>query len=136
MADLTITAASVVPAVGATIEKGYSAGATITAGQAVYLSSSSVWQLCDANTSATTAAVGGIALHGASSGQPLAVITRGGVNVGATLTVGEIYIPSGTAGGIAPVADLTAGWFTAILGIATTASNLDVQLHRGGVAKA
>jgi len=136
MADLTVTAASVAPGTDATIEPNYNAGATITAGQTVYLSTTTnTWLLADANLSQAAAVLGGVALNGASSGQPLAVLTRGNLNPGATAVVGMVYVLSGTAGGIAPVADGVTGWYTSILGIGTTTSNIAVNIQVSNVAK-
>src|SRR5688572_11203202 len=104
MADLSITAANVVAAAGATIEHG-TAGATITAGQVVYRDDADKkYKLAD-NDSATAAARDprGIALHGASNGQPLAIARSGDVTIGAALTAGLAYYLSGTPGGIAVV---------------------------------
>ena len=58
MADITITAANVVASAGARIEHG-TAGATVTAGQIVFLDSTTTgkWQLADADA-ATAAARG------------------------------------------------------------------------------
>ena len=136
MADLTITAASVVPVAStAQIERRYLAGATITAGQAVYLDTAdNLLKLADANASAATAVLLGVALHGASAGQPLAVITGGDYNPGATVAVGTVYRLSGTAGGIAPNADGVTGWYTSLIGVATTASNIRVAINNSAVA--
>ena len=135
MADLTITAANVAAGSGATIERNYNAGASITAGQAVYFdTSTNTWKLCDANASATASALGGVALHAAASGQPLAVLKSGNITIGATVAVGTIYVASATAGGIAPASDLASGWYTAILGIAISTSVIAVGIQRGGVA--
>ena len=46
MADLSVTAANVVSVSGA-IERTEDASATITAGQPVYLNSSTQWAVCD-----------------------------------------------------------------------------------------
>jgi hypothetical protein len=119
-ADLTITAANVVPGANATLTRG-TAGATITAGQLVYYDSAArTYKLADANASATTAAVIGLAANGASAGQPLTVIIEDDdLTVGATLsTSAPVYILSATAGGIAPVADLTTGWYPAVVLVA------------------
>lgn len=126
MADISITAASVSKASGA--QNTGVAGGTITAGQSVYLDpSSNTIKLADAITSATTAACVGIALNGASTGQPLTYQTSGNINIGATLTIGAVYILSGAnAGGVAPVADLTSTWFPVVLGIAQTAGILTI----------
>jgi hypothetical protein len=135
MADLAITAASVLPGTGAKIVEG-TAGASVTAGQVVYLdSSANSYKLADCNSA--TAAVrspAGIALHAASTGQPLAVATAGAVTIGATLTAGVAYYLSGTPGGIRPVADNTTGDYPVILGIATSTTVLNVKIQEAGVA--
>lgn len=107
MADLSITAASVAKVSGAVIDTTYVAGETITAGQVLYVKSSDgklYKAQCDGTTEEST--VYGIALNGASSGQPVAVLTGGQITAGATLTVGAFYYLSATAGGICPYADL------------------------------
>lgn len=137
MADLTITAANVVPAADAVIVNG-TAGATITAGQAVYRDPSSRKFLL-ADTDSATAAVRdlyGIATHGASLNQPLAVQTGGSINPGATVAVGVVYVLSGTAGGICPTTDLAAGDYTAVIGVGTTTSNIKLGIVEAGVAYA
>lgn len=122
MADLTITAANVVHDINAVYATG-TAGATITAGQALYLDSgTSTLKLADANASQAAATCVGISLHGASSGQPIKYQISGDITIGATITVGGIYVVSATAGGIAPVADLTTGMYTTVLLIGRTAS--------------
>lgn len=136
MADLTITAASVVPGSNAVINRQYMAGASVTAGQPVYLdAATNTWKLADANGSAATAEALGVALHAASSGQPLAVQTAGDITIGATVAVGTIYVLSATAGGIAPSADGATGWYTTILGVATTAAIIRLAPNISGVAK-
>ena len=135
MADLTITAASVVAYAGATIEHG-TLGATVTAGQTVYLDAAdSKYKLADANSAtAAVRATKGLALNGGVDGQPVAVLIDGDVNPGATVTVGGVYVQSATAGGIAPVADLASGHYTTIIGIGLAANKLRVKLHLSGVA--
>lgn len=135
MADLSITATSVLAGGGAKTVEGV-AGASITAGQVVYLDSSAgTYKLAD-NNSATAAARSpdGIALNGAASGQPIEVLTRGPITIGATMTAGVAYYLSATAGGICPVADLTTGHYPTILGIATSTTVLSVLIHESGVA--
>lgn len=135
MADLTITAANVVAGSGATKVNG-TAGATVTAGQVVYKDSTTdTFKLADCNSA--TAAVRspyGIALHASLANQPLTVLTAGPVTIGATMTAGVAYYLSGTAGGIAPVADLTTGDYPVILGIATSTTVLNVDIQEAGVA--
>ena len=135
MADLTITAANVAAVSTNRIERKYNAGATITAGQAVVLNSSGVYVLAD-NNSATAAlrVPDGIALNGASSGQPLAVLKGGDVTIGATLTPGLAYYLSDTPGGIGVVGDLSTGEYPCVIGIARSASVLRVNITASGVA--
>jgi hypothetical protein len=133
MADLVITAANVAAGSTSTNDRSGLAGATITAGQVVYWDGSR-WQLAD-NNSGTTAArtPGGIALNGASSGQPLAVLTSGDVTIGATLTAGVVYYLSGTPGAICPVADLVTGMNPVAIGIAKSTTVLHVDINASGV---
>lgn len=131
MADLVITAASVLPGTGAVIEHG-TAGATITAGQVVYLDEATTGEylLCDTD-SATAAArkPRGIAMHAASNGQPLSICKAGLLTIGATVAAGVAYYLSGTAGGICPILDVAAGDYPSIIGmgISTTQINVDIQ---------
>lgn len=133
MADLSITATSVVKGSNAVVGTG-TAGATITAGQSIYIDSSDSdkVKLADANASSATATCRGIALHGASADQPIDYIISGSLTMGAILTQGRVYVVSATAGGIAPVSDLTTGWYTTTLGVATSTSVLDVRIHNSG----
>ena len=117
MADITITAANVVKTSADTITG--TAGETITAGMAVYLKASDgrYWK-AQADGTAAEATVVGVALHAALAGQPLTIATSGTINIGAT-TAKVFYYVSATAGGIAPVADLTSGQYISSVGYAT-----------------
>lgn len=139
MSALTITAANVTPNTSTVVPTYFDgiAGATVTAGMPVYADSTDSGKLkaADANASAAAARVVGIAMHGATAGQPLRIMTDGELNYGAILTVGEIYVAgAGTAGDINPCDDLTAGWYTTILGWARTTSILRVKIAISGVA--
>jgi hypothetical protein len=136
MADISVTAANVIPATTARVRSGL-AGATITAGQPLFEDSSDGHALkpAQANTAARANAVG-IALGGASDGQIVNYITEGDLTAGATLTVGIVYcVSDAAAGGIAPYADLASGDFVTVLGIARTAAILDVDIQASGIAK-
>jgi len=134
MVDITITAANVVAGANAVKETG-TAGATITAGQAVYRDSNRKYQLADAN-SATAAAreTRGIALHGASDNQPLTIQKEGNITIGATLTAGIAYYLSDTPGGICAVADIASGEYVGLLGVATSTSVIALKPIYSGVA--
>lgn len=137
MADLSITAGSVVASSGATIVQG-TAGASITAGQPLYMDSSdsNKLKLADANASSATATVVGISLHAAGSGQPISYITAGSYTVGASLTAGLVYVCSSAAGMIAPSADLAQGWRTSILFVATSTTVGRLVLYNSDTALA
>lgn len=90
---------------------------------------SDVIKLADANSSSLTATVIGIALTGASTGQPVVYQTSGRLTIGGTITSGGVYVASATAGGVAPVADLASGWRTSTIGIGVSTTVLDVQIH-------
>ncbi len=135
MADLSITAASVIPGANAVIEHG-TAGETITAGQAVYKDTATgKYMKADAN-SATAAGrqARGIALNGASDGQPLTIQRSGDITLGAVLTPGTDYYLSDTPGGIAPRADIGAGEYVCLLGLAKTTSVLALDIQFPNVA--
>lgn len=128
MADLTITNAVTV---NGGVSKDYLAGATVAAGKPVYLTSGNVWALAGCTTATLAGGVDpkrvGFALHAATSGQPLAVQESGNITLTTTLTVGTLYVVSATAGLVAPITDLATTNKVNILGIATTATNLDMS---------
>jgi len=136
MADLTITAADVKKTDSTLIAEGI-AGGTVTAGQPVYKDSTASNKLkaADADVLASAAAVG-IALHGASADQPLKYAIGGNLTLSNVMTAGAVYVVSINAGGIAPVADLGAGDFVTLLGIATSATNLKISISVSATAKA
>ena len=141
MSDVSITAANVVAGANAKKRTG-TAGSTITAGQAVYEDSSDSFKfkLADANASAATAKCVGIALHGASSGQPLTIVEEDDdFTPGGTLSISAaaddgVYVLSGTAGGIAPVGDLASGWYPVVLGVAKSTTKMILKPIRGTAA--
>lgn len=135
MADLVITAANVVAGADASIADGQ-AGEAITAGKAVYKSSTTKkWMLADSNSATAEARQAkGIALNGASLNQPVTVLTGGSVTIGAALTAGTAYYLSDTPGGICPIADVGAGEYVCLLGLAASASVLNVNIQFPGVS--
>lgn len=130
MADLTITSANVVAGANASVEPGV-AGEVIAAGKAVYLSATTKrWMLADSNSAAAEARKAtGVALNGASLNQPVAVQKAGDVTIGATLTPGTAYYLSDTPGGICPIADLGAGEYVCLLGLAKSATVLALDIQ-------
>lgn len=137
MADIVINAASVTPGANAVIDRKGFAGEAIVAGEGVYRDpATKKWLKADAD-SATAAArhAEGFALNGAALDQPLAVHKQGDLNVGAVLTPGVAYYLSGAvAGKICPVADVGAGEYICLMGLAKSASVLAVNIQFPGVA--
>ena len=132
--DLSITSGSFLASKAAKKEVG-TAGAAITIGQPLYYDAGSeTWKLADANVLAASY-VGGIAGSAAASGQQVIVITEDpDLTLGATLSMtAPIYCLSATAGGIAPVADVTTGWYPSVIIIAksTTKCIFKAGVFRG-----
>lgn len=137
MTAIAQTAGNVVASAGASKLTG-TAGATITAGMPVYKDAAdgNKYKPCRANVLAT-ANCDGIALTNSSNGQPFSYARSGDINVGATLVVGVLYSVSGAvAGQIVPEADLVSGNYETILGVATTTSNLALDIHNSATVKA
>lgn len=116
MADLVITAPSVVQGSGAVVPPPLIAGEAITQGQPVYqLNSDKKVYKAKSDTTAHAAAVG-ISLVSVSAGQPCSFQSAGTITIGATTVAGRAYYVSNTAGGVQPVADLATTYITTILG--------------------
>jgi hypothetical protein len=135
MADISITAANVVPGSDANIVHGTS-GETIAAGKSVYLSSTTnKWMLADSNSATAEARrATAISLTGSSANQPVVVQKGGDITIGATLTAGVAYYLSDTPGGICPVADIGSGEYVCLLGIAKSTTVLAIGIQYPGVA--
>lgn len=138
MPDLVLVPAEILPGPGATYTYG-TAGVAITAGQVCYLDAASKrLNLADANNTVGSATVKGIAMHGATTGQPL-TLQHGGeivLGAGAAMTVGGLYVLSANPGMVAPSGDLAAGHWTTLLGVAVSATNLRLQVLNSGVQRA
>lgn len=125
--DLSITAANVTPSAAAVVRDGL-AGEAITAGKLLYRDPTTNYtlKLADAN-SATAAArvVCGIAINSASVGTKVNyVVSDPALVIGATVANGTVYVLSATAGGIAPLADLTSGWYAFVIGVGTSTTTV------------
>ncbi|TPM58979.1 hypothetical protein FJ959_08885 [Mesorhizobium sp. B2-2-4] len=135
MTDLVITATGVLVGANASIEHGFAAAA-ITAGQVVYKDATGKFNLADTdNASAIVRTPKGVALNGAATGQPVAIVTKGDVTIGGTIEAGTGYWLSGTAGGICPVADVAAGDYPCLIGIGKSTTVLTVDIQAPGVIK-
>lgn len=136
MADLTVTAASVIASSSAIVLKNYNFGATVTQGQAVYLDSTTyTWKLIDSNAAVTgneLATTKGIALNAGASGQPAEVCIKDtDFTPGATLTNGIAVYSSTTAGGFTHDVPTT-GAYPTVLGIAKSTTKLNLNPTSSG----
>lgn len=131
-------AAATISAVAVSARPGINvAGAAITAGQPVYQGADFAFYPADANGASPLYDVVGIAENSAGIGQPVSIITQDlYFTPGCTMAIGDIIILSGTAGGIAPAADLASGWFPVVLMVAYSTTQARLSLIKGGVAKA
>lgn len=136
MADLAITASSVVPGTGAVWQTG-TAGVTVAAGKWLYLdSSTSTLKLADTDDTTAIAAVVGIAVHESTAGRPLTYVSSGPVTMTTTpaMLPGRHYYLTDSAGGMGPQADLAINWNVVRLGYALTATSFQVEIKRYGFA--
>jgi hypothetical protein len=113
-------------------------GATISAGQPVYLDTSdSKYKLADANLSAAAATVRGIAMTpGVDTGYGIIATSGSIVMVGVTAAIGETYYCGATAGEINPYSDLTTGWYVTRIGTAASATQMDLAISPTGIVHA
>lgn len=133
MADITITAANVLFTSGNKLTGV--AGASVTAGQAVYLDSAAgTLKLAQCDGTAAEADAVGIALHAAGTNQPLTYAAHGSViNIGGTTAKTTTYMVSAAAGGVAPQADIVSTNKITRLGYATdTAGAFVVDIRNTG----
>ena len=131
MADLTSITA--VRPTANTITSNVPYGATIAAGQLVYRDSAGLYQLTDVDVSATAADAKGVAITPGINGGYGLIATGGSIIlVGTTMTVGETYLASDTAGGIMPNADRDSGDYVTYLGNAASATQLDLAIKATG----
>ena len=137
MADVTVTPANVLASASAKTRDGI-AGATILAGQVVYLdTTTSTYKLADSNGASPLYKVAGIALHGASSGQPIKIVIEDSdFTPGFTTAIGTIYMCSETAGGIQPSADITTGEFPCVLMVGKSTTKAVMKIIQVEVAVA
>ncbi len=108
------------------------AGEELSAGDVVYLLDGTLL-LADNNT-APEASVRGICLNAAFEGQPVAFLAAGTLEIGPLVTPGHIYVLS-TAGEIEDAVDLGSGDYVAILGTATSQTEILISLINTGVAR-
>ena len=137
MADLTITSANVGVADANVRTQTVQAAEAITRGQPVYRDSTASNKVKPAIATTTAASsVYGIALTEASGADKYIVVqTAGKIIAGATLTQGQLYYLSDTAGGgkICPFADLDTGDYIVGIYRATSSTEANLILEISGI---
>lgn len=134
MADLAITAASVLRSSAGNPAQG-TAAAAITQGQVVYITDASTVNLADSNAVAPANSVAGIALNSASTGQPILYVTTDSAFVpGFTALAGDPIYLSNTPGAVTKTyGDVAAGSTIVVLGVMTTTTVMNLSPIVGGV---
>ena len=143
MADISQTAGNVALGGANVPTRIVQFGEAVTQGQPVYQSASnSKYYQCDANDGVEKAVAAGIVISPAGAdgwgviAVPASSPGKSLINLGATLAVGTVYAVSATKGAIAPIADLSSTQFITVLGVATTAALLDLQVVVSNTQKA
>lgn len=112
-------------------------GATIAAGNSVCFDpTDSKWKLADNNDTTTTAGLYGLGVAmtpGVDGGQGFVAVGGSIILVGTTMSVGEYYVVSATAGGVAPATDLATNNRVSNLGVAASATQLDLSVKYTGI---
>jgi len=135
MAAISVTAASVLKSSTGQVSVG-TAGATITAGQSLYVDTndSNKLKLADANGTAPANTFAGIALNAASAGQPVSYCTNdtAGFTIGATVVAGDTIWLSQTPGGITKTIGDLSGGLAIVVGVMLTTTTMNLTPVVGG----
>lgn len=136
MAAISITAANVLASAAAVIRREFAAGATLTAGQLVYVNSSNQWALVDQDGNLGTGLndVRGITLGGASINQPIAVCTSDpDFTLGGTVSNGLVVYGFTTAGAVTFADIPTTAAYPVVVGLAKSATKMNLNIFASGV---
>jgi hypothetical protein len=133
MADLTITPENVKLIDADTNQQVVQFGEAVTQGQAVYLKASDAKYWLAQNDDIAEAEFRGIVITPAGVDGYGVIATGGLVGMGATLVQGEVYVVSGTGGGVAPISDLGSAVYTSIIGVGATTANLRIDRSNTGI---
>jgi hypothetical protein len=133
MASISISTTATVGA-GATT-KQVKGGTALVVGEAVYQDTTTKKHLKAQANAAAAAVAEGVAVTPSGDGQEMIIVTEGLLQNVAGLQQGMWYVLSDSvAGDIMPVADLTAGKQSTLLGYAPSATSFYVKIVRSGVA--
>ncbi len=132
MADLIINGSQVAASSDSRKVTGIAA-VSIAAGQALYRDATGSYRLAIASTLAESK-FEGIALCAAEPGQPVVLAWYDpDLDIGlSNLDKGQIYcVSSNAAGAVAPIGDLTAGDYVAVVGIANARRSMYITIEPG-----
>lgn len=135
MADLSITVANVLASTaGQKLQATAAAGVTITAGQYIVVDASNLAYLADSNGSPPLNGCSGVALNGASPGQPVDYVGKdSGFTFGGTAVSGDVLYLSDTPGAVTKTyADIASGSTVITLGAMTSTTVLNLNITVGG----
>ena len=135
MTDIVVAAGALQQAAAGVQSANYTAGEALTLGQPFYKNTDGKVYKADNNQTAAKAAVEGIAVHSCGMDETVRGHKKGGLDLGAALVVGTIYVLSAAGGGICPAADLAITNFTSIIGVATATDLLEVNIFNSGAQK-
>lgn len=127
--DLSITAGSLIPSSSAVTRDGV-AGVAITAGQLVYKDTAdNKIKLADANGASELIRTPiGLASNTAGIGQNVRyIVSDPDLTIGGTVSNGAAYVLSATAGGVAPIADQTTGWYPCLVAIGISSTKVSFR---------
>lgn len=117
-----------------TVVKKVKYGATIAAGQPLYLDTADKEYKLARSIAEATAKGGGIAITPGVDGGDGLIATGGNIIlVGVTAAVGKTYYLGSTAGTLVPETDLTATEFVTRIGTAATATQLNLSIDATGI---
>ena len=135
MADISITGANFGIASSTCKAVQVQVGEAITRGMPVYLDGTNNNKAMKALNTATasTAVYGFAASESAADGDYILVVTTGVIKTGASMTVGQAYYLSTTAGAICPFADLNTNDYINLLFRATTSTTATIVLENSGI---
>ena len=139
MANLTITVASVLQPSSNPQLKTDVAGEALLRGQVACLAADNKWYKADCTTLLKSGNGNGssnirIVLSDSGTGQPVVLLEPGQTyTVGATTSIGKLYVLSATSALICLNTDLVTGNYLTTLGIARTTSSIDFAPNSTGV---
>lgn len=138
MAALNIVSSEVFPSANAVIDYGRRSAENIVAGKIVAVGFTGKWEIPSGTVGRGISDIRGIALNHAYANQPLSVaIIDPAFTFGATanMTVSESYALDSSGGNVVPYSDLSSGTQPVTIGLAVSASVLNLDIVASGQPK-